>query len=87
MVKHAERDLYDYYATKLPKMLVRTDGELVVVNEELSWEQRALLAEEKLQSLVDGLKSEEAWDYMMTHNPLALAIARTAVQYHLKRTQ
>jgi hypothetical protein len=79
MVKRAERDLYDWYATRLPKMLVRADGEFSVVDEELSWEQRALIAEEKLQSLVDGLKSEEAWDYMMTYNPLAVAIARTAI--------
>ena len=86
MAKHAERDLYDYYATRLPKMLVRRNGELVVVNEELSWEARARLAEEKLQALVDGLASEEAWDHMMHYNPLAVAIATTAVQYHLRRT-
>jgi len=36
MAKHAGRDLYDWYATRLPKMLVRADGEFSIVNEELS---------------------------------------------------
>jgi hypothetical protein len=82
MVKRAERDLYDWYATRLPKMLVRSDGTMIPEPIELSWEQRALIAEEKISALVEGLASEEAWERMMTYNPLGSAIARTAVYRH-----
>jgi hypothetical protein len=82
-LNHAERDYYDWLAHKLPEKLVLRDGTPVIEIPQLSWEQRARLAEEKIQSLVDGLMSDEAWDRMMTYNPLAVAIARTAVQRFL----
>jgi hypothetical protein len=83
MPSRPERDLYDWYATKLSKMLVRTDGEFSVVNEELSWEMRARLAEEKLQALIDGLKSDEGWVEMMNNNPIGRSIATVAIKRYV----
>ena len=82
-LNHAERDYYDWLATKLPLKMVLRDGTPVIEVPQLSWQQRAELAEAKIQSLVDGLMSDEAWEYMMTYNPLAVAIARQAVQRFL----
>lgn len=81
-MRHAERDFYDYLSTKLPKMMVLRDGTPVYEIEPLSWEQRARLAEDKIQALVDGLMSDEAWERMMLYNPLAIAIATTAIRRH-----
>jgi hypothetical protein len=43
---------------------------------------RAWRAEEKLEALTDGVMGgEEAWDRMMIYNPLAVAIAKTAIAH------
>jgi len=44
---------------------------------------RARLAEEKLQALVDGLASDEAWADLMNNNPIGRSIATVAVKRYV----
>lgn len=82
-LRRAERDLYDYIATKPVEVLVQDERDVVIKPLELSWEQRALIAEDKLQALVDSLESEETWQEALLYNPLVVAVASRVVQYHL----
>ena len=84
-LNHAERDYYDWLATKLPGKLELRDSTPVIEIPQLSWQQRAELTEAKLESLFEGLLSDEAWDRMMAYNPLAVAIATTAIRRNRKK--
>jgi len=84
-MRQAEWDLYNYIATRPVTMIMSEDGdgEVTIVPFELSWEQRALIAEDKIAALVEGLESDEGWDHMMIYNPLAVAIATIAVNRYI----
>jgi hypothetical protein len=57
---------------RVPQIL--SDGQVVIEIPQLSWEQRARLAEDKLLALTEGLDSEEAFRSLLVWNPLASAI-------------
>ena len=73
-----KRNLLYPVTTKAPVLVVSPEGEITIEPPELSWEQRARIAEDKLQSLMDGLASEEAFYHMVWHNPLVATIIHMA---------
>lgn len=77
-----EQEIRDDIASR--PLIVETlpDGTHVFEIPQLSWEQRARLAEEKLEALIAGLDSEEAFNQLLIWNPIANAIAHIAIRLH-----